>query len=187
MVGDGMQCPPSPLLFDPSVALDQSLRDVAEAPVDILALEEPSPPGGADRGGSAHGFPEPPAQVRMEQRIWGGGSRPSTAPAAGKILSPKLCPSLGGATTVPACLRVAAVSPRLLGGGPSPPPGWHRGCDGVGTSQLQAGDGIWGFFLPVWGFWGQQLPLCKGLGFLFPSPCSQRGGFVPWMLTVGGF
>uniref|UniRef100_A0A8B9TFN9 KAT8 regulatory NSL complex subunit 2 n=2 Tax=Anatinae TaxID=2068716 RepID=A0A8B9TFN9_ANAPL len=66
VVGDGMQCPPSPLLFDPSVALDQSLRDVAEAPVDILALEEPSPPGGADRGGSAHWLPrascaEPPA------------------------------------------------------------------------------------------------------------------------------
>lgn len=41
MVGDGMQCPPSPLLFDPSVAL----RDVTEAPIDILALEEPAQPG----------------------------------------------------------------------------------------------------------------------------------------------
>uniref|UniRef100_A0A8B9D1J1 KAT8 regulatory NSL complex subunit 2 n=1 Tax=Anser brachyrhynchus TaxID=132585 RepID=A0A8B9D1J1_9AVES len=72
VVGDGMQCPPSPLLFDPSVALDQSIRDVAEAPIDILALEEPAPAGGPaqaalpDRGSSAaHGFPaaaEPPAQ-----------------------------------------------------------------------------------------------------------------------------
>lgn len=78
MVGDGMQCPPSPLLFDPSVALDQSLREVAEAPIDILALEEPSHPGLplqpalTDRGSSsAHVFSpaadplaEPPAQVR---------------------------------------------------------------------------------------------------------------------------
>lgn len=47
MVGDGMQCPPSPLLFDPSVTLDPSLRDMAEAPIDILALEEP------DRGSSS--------------------------------------------------------------------------------------------------------------------------------------
>lgn len=120
MVGDGMQCPPSPLLFDPSVVLDQSLRDVAEAPVDILALEEPSPPAGADRGGSAHGFPEPPAQVRTEQRTW-GGSRPSTAPAAGKILAPKLCPSPGGATTVPVG---GCCDPKALGGGgPAPSPG----------------------------------------------------------------
>ncbi|XP_035169139.1 KAT8 regulatory NSL complex subunit 2-like [Oxyura jamaicensis] len=67
-----MQCPPSPLLFDPSVALDQSLRDVAEAPIDILALEETSQAGvlaqaaPPDRGSSsAHGFSaaaEPPAQ-----------------------------------------------------------------------------------------------------------------------------
>ncbi|XP_054033310.1 KAT8 regulatory NSL complex subunit 2 [Dryobates pubescens] len=42
VVGDGLQCPPSPLLFDPG--LDQSLREVAEAPIDILALEEPPQP-----------------------------------------------------------------------------------------------------------------------------------------------
>ncbi|XP_040549671.1 KAT8 regulatory NSL complex subunit 2 isoform X5 [Gallus gallus] len=41
VVGDGMQCPPSPLLFDPSAALAPSIRDVAEAPIDILALEDP--------------------------------------------------------------------------------------------------------------------------------------------------
>ncbi|XP_030366313.1 KAT8 regulatory NSL complex subunit 2 isoform X2 [Strigops habroptila] len=56
VVGDGLQCPPSPLLFDPSVALDQSLRDVAEAAIDILALEEPSGP--SERGSSSsHSFP----------------------------------------------------------------------------------------------------------------------------------
>ncbi|KAM6330745.1 KAT8 regulatory NSL complex subunit 2 isoform 3-T3 [Alca torda] len=73
VVGDGMQCPPSPLLFDPSVALDQSLREVAEAPIDILALEEPSHPGLplqpalTDRGSSsAHVFSlaaDPPAEL----------------------------------------------------------------------------------------------------------------------------
>ncbi|XP_057239925.1 KAT8 regulatory NSL complex subunit 2 [Malurus melanocephalus] len=59
VVGDGMQCPPSPLLFDPSVSLDPSLRDMAEAPIDILALEE------TDRGSSSAPLippPELPAQ-----------------------------------------------------------------------------------------------------------------------------
>uniref|UniRef100_A0A8D2P4X9 KAT8 regulatory NSL complex subunit 2 n=8 Tax=Passeriformes TaxID=9126 RepID=A0A8D2P4X9_ZOSLA len=41
VVGDGMQCPPSPLLFDPSVTLDPSLRDMAEAPIDILCHPGP--------------------------------------------------------------------------------------------------------------------------------------------------
>jgi KAT8 regulatory NSL complex subunit 2 len=37
VVGDGMQCPPSPLLFDPSVTLeDHSMKEIAEGPVDIL-------------------------------------------------------------------------------------------------------------------------------------------------------
>nr|XP_006006702.2 PREDICTED: KAT8 regulatory NSL complex subunit 2 [Latimeria chalumnae] len=41
VVGDGMQCPPSPLLFDPALALeDQSIREIAETPMDILASEE---------------------------------------------------------------------------------------------------------------------------------------------------
>lgn len=83
-----MQCPPSPLLFDPSVALNQSLREVAEAPIDILALEEPSHPGLApqmvptDRGSSsAHVFSaaaeppaELPAQVQPGERT--GGFQP---------------------------------------------------------------------------------------------------------------
>ncbi|OWK50311.1 KAT8 regulatory NSL complex subunit 2 [Lonchura striata] len=59
VVGDGMQCPPSPLLFDPSVTLDPSLRDMAEAPIDILALEEP------DRGSSSTPPAEGPAQSRL--------------------------------------------------------------------------------------------------------------------------
>ncbi|XP_073069694.1 KAT8 regulatory NSL complex subunit 2 isoform X6 [Manis javanica] len=37
VVGDGMQCPPSPLLFDPSLTLeDCSVKEIAEGPVDIL-------------------------------------------------------------------------------------------------------------------------------------------------------
>lgn len=37
VVGDGMQCPPSPLLFDPSLSLeDHSIKEIAEGPVDIL-------------------------------------------------------------------------------------------------------------------------------------------------------
>ncbi|KAJ8390190.1 hypothetical protein AAFF_G00109290 [Aldrovandia affinis] len=41
VVGDGMQCPPSPLLFDTALALeDQSIREIAEAPMDILTGAE---------------------------------------------------------------------------------------------------------------------------------------------------
>lgn len=37
VVGDGMQCPPSPLLFDPSLNLeDHSVKEIAETSVDIL-------------------------------------------------------------------------------------------------------------------------------------------------------
>lgn len=36
-----MQCPPSPLLFEPSLTLeDHSVKDTAEGPVDTLASEE---------------------------------------------------------------------------------------------------------------------------------------------------
>ncbi|OXB57622.1 UNVERIFIED_CONTAM: hypothetical protein H355_007355, partial [Colinus virginianus] len=49
VVGDGAQCPPSPLLFDPSA------RDAPEAPVDILALEDPPHADPTDRG--THGCP----------------------------------------------------------------------------------------------------------------------------------
>lgn len=42
-MGDGMQCPPSPLLFDPSLTLEDHLvKEIAEDPVDILASEEQS-------------------------------------------------------------------------------------------------------------------------------------------------
>ncbi|XP_023654702.2 KAT8 regulatory NSL complex subunit 2 [Paramormyrops kingsleyae] len=41
VVGDSMQCPPSPLLFDTALALeDQTIREIAEAPMDILTGEE---------------------------------------------------------------------------------------------------------------------------------------------------
>lgn len=39
-MGDGMPCPPSPLLFDPSLTLeDHSVRDIAGGPVGILTVE----------------------------------------------------------------------------------------------------------------------------------------------------
>lgn len=41
-----MQCPPSPLLFDPSLTLeDHSVKEIAEGPVDILASEGQPHPG----------------------------------------------------------------------------------------------------------------------------------------------
>lgn len=40
--GDGMQGPPSPLQFDTALALeDQTIRAIAEAPMDILTGEHP--------------------------------------------------------------------------------------------------------------------------------------------------
>lgn len=43
-MGDGMQCPPSPLLFDPSLTLeDHSVKEVAEGSVDVLASEKCQP------------------------------------------------------------------------------------------------------------------------------------------------
>ncbi|XP_029450481.1 KAT8 regulatory NSL complex subunit 2 isoform X3 [Rhinatrema bivittatum] len=53
VVGDGMQCPPSPLLFDPSMAEDQSVKEIAEMPVDILSSENLLP----------FGLPEPGVQL----------------------------------------------------------------------------------------------------------------------------
>lgn len=36
-MGDSMQCPPSPLLFDPSLTLeDHSVKEIAEGSVDVL-------------------------------------------------------------------------------------------------------------------------------------------------------
>ncbi|KAG5837998.1 hypothetical protein ANANG_G00219110 [Anguilla anguilla] len=41
VVGDRMECPPSPLLFDTALALeDQTIREIAEAPMDILTGAE---------------------------------------------------------------------------------------------------------------------------------------------------
>lgn len=40
--GDGMQGPPSPLQFDTALALeDQTIRAIAEAPMDILTADDP--------------------------------------------------------------------------------------------------------------------------------------------------
>lgn len=40
--GDGMQGPPSPLQFDTALALeDQTIRAIAEGPMDILTGEDP--------------------------------------------------------------------------------------------------------------------------------------------------
>lgn len=69
VVGDGMQCPPSPLLFDPSVTLDPSLRDMAEAPIDILALEE------TNRGSSSAPL-IPPAELPTQVRPGGAVTHP---------------------------------------------------------------------------------------------------------------
>lgn len=38
---EGLQCPPSPLLFDTALALeDQTIREIAESPMDILTGAE---------------------------------------------------------------------------------------------------------------------------------------------------
>ncbi|ELV13911.1 hypothetical protein TREES_T100011091 [Tupaia chinensis] len=51
VVGDGMQCPPSPLVFDPSLTLDDhSIKDIAEGPVDMLGQMQVTGDGGRSQG-----------------------------------------------------------------------------------------------------------------------------------------
>lgn len=156
MVGDGMQCPPSPLLFDPSVTLDPSLRDMAEAPIDILALEEP------DRGSSSTPL-VPPAEGSAQVGLEG---LPPPPPSGGFFSSkPPLflppCPG-GSSFTQLGCahgldgIRSARVGvaarcgPRGGSVGGSVPPlswGWmsweclgHQGClPAIETSLSQLG------------------------------------------------
>jgi len=54
---EGLQCPPSPLLFDTALALeDQTIREIAEAPMDILT-------------GTEHGYLDGSAQdVELSER-----------------------------------------------------------------------------------------------------------------------
>uniref|UniRef100_H0XYK2 KAT8 regulatory NSL complex subunit 2 n=1 Tax=Otolemur garnettii TaxID=30611 RepID=H0XYK2_OTOGA len=76
VVGDGMQCPPSPLLFDPSLTLeDHSIKEIPEGPVDILGQMQMAGDGCRSHGsqssekasaplpqsglGTANGKPEP--------------------------------------------------------------------------------------------------------------------------------
>ncbi|XP_012612829.1 KAT8 regulatory NSL complex subunit 2 isoform X2 [Microcebus murinus] len=79
VVGDGMQCPPSPLLFDPSLTLeDHSIKEIAEgSPVDILGQMQMAGDGCRSQGSrnsekasaplpqsglaTANGKPEPPS------------------------------------------------------------------------------------------------------------------------------
>uniref|UniRef100_A0A2K6GG08 KAT8 regulatory NSL complex subunit 2 n=1 Tax=Propithecus coquereli TaxID=379532 RepID=A0A2K6GG08_PROCO len=78
VVGDGMQCPPSPLLFDPSLTLeDHSVKEIAESPVDILGQMQMAGDGCRSQGSrnsekasaplpqsglaTANGKPEPPS------------------------------------------------------------------------------------------------------------------------------
>ncbi|KAG9335249.1 hypothetical protein JZ751_005495 [Albula glossodonta] len=60
VVGDGMQCPPSPLLFDTALALeDQSIREIAEAPMDILTEAEQ---------GDLEAAGQDPAELELSER-----------------------------------------------------------------------------------------------------------------------
>lgn len=120
-----MQCPPSPLLFDPSVAL----RDVAEAPIDILALEEPAQPGlplqptPVDRGAasayvfspSAAALAELPAQVQPGEPRGGASSR-----STGRTAVPEGGSSREGGVPDALPPRSQAPGVALPGGGARP-------------------------------------------------------------------
>ncbi len=70
--GDGMQGPPSPLQFDTALALeDQTIRAIAEAPMDILTGEDPDP---VDLDASGQELSERDVDAIMDDQVnshWG--------------------------------------------------------------------------------------------------------------------
>lgn len=65
--GDGMQGPPSPLQFDTALALeDQTIRAIAEAPMDILTAEHPDH---MDLDSSEHDLPERDVEPLTEDQV----------------------------------------------------------------------------------------------------------------------
>ncbi|CAG6021949.1 unnamed protein product [Menidia menidia] len=64
--GDGMQGPPSPLQFDTALALeDQTIRAIAEAPMDILTGEDPD----QDMDTSGHDLSERDVDAIMDDQV----------------------------------------------------------------------------------------------------------------------
>lgn len=152
MVGDGMQCPPSPLLFDPSVALDQSLRDVAEAPIDILALEEPShaalPPQTAltERGtSSAHVFSlaaEPPAELPAQVQPGEHGGLLAVLPVIRRLRGSAVSWRMGLPGGEKSPFALLPPSQALGMGGCSPTqPGWDP-CYAHGLEDIRSVEGV---------------------------------------------
>ncbi|MBN3310576.1 KANL2 protein, partial [Amia calva] len=80
VVGDGLQCPPSPLLFDTALALeDQSIREIAEAPMDILTGEEQPGLEAAGHNSASH-----PSELDLSDR--------HTQPMEGQVcILPSFC------------------------------------------------------------------------------------------------
>lgn len=67
--GDGMQGPPSPLQFDTALALeDQTIRAIAEAPMDILTGEDPDPDQ-VDLDTSGHELSERDMDAIMDDQV----------------------------------------------------------------------------------------------------------------------
>lgn len=67
MEGDGLQGPPSPLQFDTALALeDQTIRAIAEAPMDILTGEHPDQ---ADLEASGHELSERDVDTIMADQV----------------------------------------------------------------------------------------------------------------------
>lgn len=65
--GDGMQCPPSPLQFDTALALeDQTIRAIAEAPMEILTGEDPDQ---VDLDASGHELSERDVDAIMDDQV----------------------------------------------------------------------------------------------------------------------
>ncbi|XP_061113734.1 KAT8 regulatory NSL complex subunit 2 isoform X1 [Conger conger] len=76
VVGDGLQCPPSPLLFDTALALeDQSIREIAEGPMDLLTGAGPAELELNERGPAPAGED----QVAVETTPEGGAADDTSA------------------------------------------------------------------------------------------------------------
>ncbi|XP_068123803.1 KAT8 regulatory NSL complex subunit 2 isoform X2 [Hyperolius riggenbachi] len=95
VVGDGMQCPPSPLIFDQSVEL--ALKDISRTPLDILADDN-------EQNNGSHSLLSADSLMGQGQIRSGGESRSQmTDPVSGEAFTPIMSTANGNSDNATFC------------------------------------------------------------------------------------